>query len=223
MSTGNRRVKDLPVSLRPIEKLLEKGSQNLTTAELLAIILGTGRKNQNVLKLSESILKAFSLKDLEGKDLEKLLKFKGIGKTKAARLIALKEIADRVFSQNLFKTKIITTKDAINEVKEISDKAQEYLVCLYLNARHELILKEVVAQGSLNRILIEARDIYKPAINTPCTSIILIHNHPSNDPTPSLDDITLTQRIKKAGKILGIELVDHLIITKSSYFSFKDM
>ncbi len=108
------------------------------------------------------------------------------------------------------------------QVRDIATKKQEHLVVLYLNARHEMLQKDVIGIGSLNSLVITPKEVYSPALLIPCASIIVAHNHPSGDPDPSNDDIQFTRRIHEAGEILGITMLDHLVIAKSSYFSFKD-
>lgn len=218
----SKRLKDLPKSTRPREKLENKGSQNLSNVELLALLLGTGKVKKNVLSVAKTLLSHYSLSKLPQITLPQLTSIPGIGKTKATRIMATLELGHRIFSPQAFNKSVIkTTDDVLNELKEITDKKQEQIVVLYLNARHELIQKEVVAVGNLNSSLIEPKEIFYPAILVPCAGIILSHNHPSADPTPSKEDIIFTKRIQAAGEILGIPLIDHLIVCSSGYFSFK--
>jgi DNA repair protein RadC len=216
------RIKDMPLTLRPREKLFAVGAKNLSEAELLAILLGTGNAKMNAIALGEKILSDFSLEKLEEKA-DLLKKYAGIGIAKAARLVAAVELGERLFAPTTV-TKIIikTAQDVLGQVRDIAEKKQEYLIALYLNARHELILKEVVGMGNLNSLRITPKEIFSHAIQTPCAAIIIVHNHPSNDPEPSDDDISFTKRIHEAGEVLGIPLVDHVIVSKSGYFSFRD-
>ncbi len=217
------RIKDLPLSTRPREKLKAMGVGNLASAELLAIILGTGTKKLNVLKLSQKVLDQYKDNQLSHTTLSQLLKIDGIGPTKATRILAMIEFGNRLFAKpTLGKIKIQTNEDVISQVREYSSKKQEHIIVLYLNARHELIQKEVIAIGKLNSALIEPKEVLSPALVSPCASFILIHNHPSGDPNPSEDDIDFTKRLQKASEIVGIQMLDHLIICPNDYFSFRE-
>lgn len=217
------RIKDMPFSSRPREKLEVFGRQHLSNEELLAILLGSGTKKENVLQLSQKLLQAFPLSELSGIQANQLTKFPGVGKTKASKVLAAIELGERMFAPSLLhKVLIYSTEDAVEQLKEYALKKQEYLVALYLNARHELLQKEVIGIGSLNSMVITPKEIFSPAMQLPCASLIVAHNHPSGDPNPSEDDIKFTSRVHEAGEVLGIPLVDHLVIAKSSYFSFRE-
>jgi DNA repair protein RadC len=217
------RIKDLPLSLRPREKLLALGATNLSDAELLAILLGTGKRGQNVVVLSEVLLRRHPLRELGKATIKDFASIGGIGNTKATRIAAALELGERVFSPATFTKVIIrSTEDALAQLREVALKRQEYLIVFYLNARYELLRKEVVGIGSLNNLRITPKEIFSPALQTPCAFLIVAHNHPSGDPTPSDDDIQFTTRIHDAGEVMGIPLLDHLIVGKSGYFSFRD-
>lgn len=217
------RIKDLPLSTRPREKLLARGRENLSDAEILALLIGSGSSKQNAITLAKKILKRFDWEKLREATTDELTKIDGIGKAKATRIKAAVELGERVFRPALLNRVIIGSKeDALKELQEIAGKNQEYVVVLYLNARHELIQKETVGLGNLNTNIIEPKEVFAPALTTPCASIILAHNHPSGDPTPSDNDLTFTKRIWEGGRIMGIDLVDHLIVAENSYFSFKE-
>jgi DNA repair protein RadC len=219
----SKRIKDLPLSLRPQEKMFDKGVENLTEAELLAILIGTGTAKQNAIVLAKSLLNSFPLKKFSTIKISDIIKFQGIGQSKAARILAALELGERIFAPSLLtKVTIRTAEDLLEQVKDIADKKQEYLLVFYLNARHELLQKEIVGQGSLNNMLITPREVFAPALVVPCASIIVVHNHPSGDPTPSDNDIGFTKRIHEAGEVMGIPLIDHVIVAKSGYFSFRD-
>lgn len=219
----NKRLKDLPKTALPREKMQIKGGQNLSEVELLALLLGTGKPKKNVLLLARSLLGHYPLSKLPTVSFSQLIGISGIGKSKATRVMAALELGQRIFgSSSLSKSLIKSSADVLKEIKEIADKKQEHIVGLYLNARHQLIQKEMVALGNLNSSLIEPREIFAPAIQIPAAYIVLAHNHPSGDSTPSKEDIIFTRRIQAAGEILGIPLVDHLIVCPHSYFSFKE-
>lgn len=219
----NLRIKDIPLVLRPREKLFAQGAKNLTEEELLAILLGTGSKKLNAIKLSEKLLKEFSLKKLSEGSVEHIVKYPGVGIAKASRIAAALEFGERLFAPTtVTKITIRNAHDVISQVRDFADKKQEYLIVLYINARHELVLKEIVGVGSLNSLQITPKEIFSHALKTPCASIIVIHNHPSDDPTPSDDDIHFTRKIHEAGVVMGIPLTDHIIVCKSGYFSFRE-
>lgn len=217
------RMKDLPVMRRPREKMVSASAKNLTDAELLAILLGTGTQGKNVLSLSENLLKKYPGKKISQITLDELVKTPGVGKSKATRILAAFELGERFFAPSvLTKTLIKSAEDVLSQVRDIADKKQEYLLVLYLNARHELLAKEVVGMGTINNLRLTPREIFSPAFQTPCASLIIVHNHPSGNPEPSDDDIRFTSRIHEAGELMGIPLIDHVIIAKSGYFSFRD-
>jgi DNA repair protein RadC len=207
----------------PREKFFAKGGKNLSDRELMALLLGTGSARQNVLSLSDKLLKQFPLTKLSSVQTTDLMSFPGVGRTKAARIMAALELGERMYAPcHLNKVIIHSVLDTVNELKEYASKKQEYLVVLYLNARDEMLQKEVIGIGSLNSLVITPKEVFGPALIAPCSSIIVAHNHPSGDPEPSTDDIKFTQRIHEAGEVLGIRLVDHIVLAKSSYYSFRD-
>ena len=216
-----KRIRDLPRSKRPREKLSTVGVENLTAVELLAIILGSGTKRTNVINLAKKILKKFPPKELIHVKTLDLISIKGIGKVQAGKILASLELGRRAMGESPGK-RLLVPEDAVREVDEIRIKSREYLIALYLNARYELIKKQVITIGRLNKNLVEARDVFGPALVNLCAFVILVHNHPSNDPTPSKDDKIFTKHIIKAGGLLGITLTDHIIVSKKDYFSFRE-
>jgi DNA repair protein RadC len=219
-SRRKMRITDLPPSSRPREKLLAKGRANLTNEELLAILLGTGSTKQNALLVSKTLLKKYPLDQLPHIASDALL---GIGSSKASRVIAALELGSRVFAPaSLTKIVIRSTQDTVTHLRDIVGKKQEFLVVMYLNARYELLQREIVGQGGLNSMVITPKEIFHYAFQTPCASIIVAHNHPSGDPTLSDDDLVFTDRIQKAGEVLGITMLDHIIVGTSGFFSFRE-
>lgn len=217
------RIKDLPAQSLPRERLLASGRENLSDDELLAILLGTGTAEQNVLVLSKSLLRRYPLKELSQVAISDIVKFPGVGRSKASRIIAALELGERLFAPESFSKAIIrSTEDALTHLRDIVEKKQEYLIVFYLNARYELLQKEVVGVGTLNSMRITPKEIFSPAVATPCAWIIVAHNHPSGDPTPSDDDIVFTTKIHEAGEVMGIPMLDHLIVGRNGYFSFRD-
>lgn len=215
------RIKDLEKIKRPREKLALLGIENLDNSELLALIIGSGTRKHNALALSKNILKKFPKKKLQNLVLDDLSNIDGIGNALASKILASIEIGKRL-SQDSAIHRISSPEDVIREVSEIRSKSQEYLIALYLNARHELVEKQVISIGSLNQNIIEPRDIFAHALTTPCRFVILTHNHPSGDVSPSEDDLKFTSRLIKASEILGIQILDHIIISKRDYYSFKE-
>jgi len=214
------KIKDFPRIKRPRERLAAVGIQNLTKVELLAIILSSGTKHGNVLSLARKILKTFPLKELSGIQISDLTKIKGVGQVKAGKILASLELGGRAVGGSV--KQLLTPQDVLGEVDDIKSKNREYLVALYLNARHNLLKKQTISIGNLNQSFLEPRDVFAPALILPCSFIILAHNHPSGDSSPSMDDKTLTKHLFKAGELLGIKLVDHIIVSKNDYFSFKE-
>jgi DNA repair protein RadC len=215
-----KSIQHLPKTKRPRERLFKTGVANLTQAELLAIVLGSGTSKRNVLSLSKQIMAKFGKKLSHQITLKELTSIHGIGPIQGSRILAMIEFGKRTFRQQL-QPRILQPSDVLTQVNEIRTSHREQLLGLYLNARYEMMAKEVLAVGSVNTHQVEPRDVLAPAIKLPCRSLILVHNHPSGDPTPSPDDITTTARLKKAGQIMGVNLLDHLIVTADDYLSLK--
>jgi len=217
------KIKELPKHEQPREKLIEKGVENLKDRELMAILLRTGTKGKDVLKVSEEILCKFPKKKLLSLDFKELSKIKGIGEGKACLLLAAFELTKRALEveDNNLST-INSAKDTVAQLQELRTAMKEHFVVLYLNAKNQLIYKETISIGTLNASLIHPREVFEPAIKNLTVQIIIAHNHPSGDTEPSTDDIAITKRLVESGKILGIEIIDHVIITKNDFLSFKD-
>jgi len=214
-----KSIQKLPKSKRPRERLISTGPQNLTQPELLAVVLGSGTNKRNVLSLAKQILTKFG-PDLSTVTLKQLTIVHGIGQIQAAKIIATLELGKRLHHLKP-KPRLLKPADVLREINEIRTSHREQLIGLYLNARYELMAKEVLAVGSVNAHSVDPRDVFAPAIKLPCRSLILTHNHPSGDPQPSQDDITTTLKLKKAGQLLGVNFLDHLIVTKDSYLSMQ--
>ncbi|MDD5686403.1 MAG: DNA repair protein RadC [Elusimicrobia bacterium] len=204
---------------RPREKLARTGIASLKDEELLAIILGTGYKGKNVLQLSKEILKEYPADDLIRISLSKLKQIKGIGPAKASFIAAAVELVKRGFEKNAISIKKPT--DILPYTLDVRDKKKEHFVVFYLNARNEILKRDFVSIGTLNASLVHPREVFKPAIEHSAASVIFVHNHPSGDITPSEDDIKLTKRLISAGEILGIEILDHIIVSKNNFLSMK--
>ena len=204
---------------KPREKLIKKGVKALKDYELLAILLGSGVQGKDVISLSNEIIKLFE-DDFENLNLEKLLSIHGLGLAKASQILSSIELSRRyLIKQN---KKITSAKDVYEELKEYHNKKQEYFLALYLDGANHLIQTKIITIGILNQSLVHPREVFSYAIEKRCASIIVAHNHPSGILEASNEDINVTKRLKESGKILGIELLDHLIITNDGFVSLKE-
>ncbi|MCH7773086.1 MAG: DNA repair protein RadC [Bacteroidetes bacterium] len=219
-------VKDLPLDDRPREKLILRGPQNLSDAELLAILLRTGMKGKSVLTIAQEIInKEKNLSNLASRSLDSLTKEAGIGKDKAATLLAAFEMSRRIQSQSkLFSNKKITSPKDIAEIfiPILRDEVKEKFIVVCLNSANKVIKNETISIGNLNSSVVHPREIFKVAIDSLSASIILIHNHPSGNPEPSNEDISITKKIVEAGKIMDIPVFDHIIIAGDTFTSFVE-
>jgi len=218
-------IKDLPEHERPRERLLQYGSEYLSNRELLAILLQTGTKNQSVFSLADQLISHFgSLKELACATFEEMSAIKGIGPAKAARILAAFELAKRLSNSSLEVREVICSpQDAADIVMdEMSLLDREHFVIIMLNTKHAVIAKKVVSIGHLNASLVHPRELFKDVIKRSSAAIILVHNHPSGDPTPSEDDIRVTHRLCEAGRLLGISVLDHIIVGDKRYVSFRE-
>jgi DNA repair protein RadC len=206
--------------------LVLRGPQNLTDAELLAILLRTGTKGKSVLSISQEIIKKeANLSVLASKSLESLMNIPGIGKDKAATLLAAFELSRRIQSQSkLFSNKKITSPRDVAEIfiPLLRDEVKEKFIVVCLNTANRIIKQEIISIGNLNSSVVHPREIFKVAIDTSAANIILIHNHPSGNPDPSNEDITITKKIVESGKIMDIPVFDHIIVAGSTYTSFVE-
>lgn len=219
------KIMDLPKNERPRERLARYGADTLSNAELLAIILRTGTKNENIITLCNKLIKETGgLNGLLNMNLDEFMELRGIGKAKATQLMALSELSKR------FKTyragdmyKISQPKEAADYVMEdMKSLDVEHLKVIMLNTKNMVISVRDVSIGSLNSSIVHPREVFCEAIKKRSASIIICHNHPSGDPTPSNEDINITNRLRECGKIIGIELIDHLIIGNGIYISLKE-
>jgi len=218
-----KTIKELPEFERPREKLVKKGTKALKKEELLAIILRTGLKGKNAVEVAKDILEKYGDKKLLDASYEELRNIRGVGPTKAVQILAAIELGSRLFKEKSEKEVYInSSEDAIKELAHIKENKKENFVVLYLDARNKLIYKETVSIGSLNANLVHPREVFEPAVRYLAAQIVLAHNHPSGDPEPSEDDLLLTKKLVESGKILGIEVFDHIIVAKDGFFSFKN-
>lgn len=219
-------VKDLPLDDRPREKLLMRGAQNLTDAELIAILLRTGTKGRSVIKVAQDLIdNEGNLAVISSKSSPVLQKQKGIGKDKAATLLAAFEISKRILYQSKwFSNKKITSPAEIAEIfiPLLHDELKERFIVVSLSSANKIIKYDIISVGNLNSSVVHPREVFKTAIENSAASIILIHNHPSGNLEPSSEDISITKKIVESGKILDIPVFDHLIIAGNGYTSFVE-
>lgn len=220
------KVKELPADDRPREKLILRGPQNLSDAELLAILLRTGKKGTSVLQMAQELInKEGNLAVLASKSIDALVKTSGIGKDKAATLLAAFEISRRIQHRaKWFSEKKITSPNDIAEIyiPLMRDELKENFIVVCLNSANKIIKHETISIGNLNSSVVHPREVFKVAIETSAASIILIHNHPSGNPEPSNEDISITKKIVESGKIMDIPVHDHIIIAGNKFTSFVD-
>ena len=220
------KIKDIPTSERPRERLLEYGSSSLSDADLLAIILRQGTKNKSVKEIGIDLLNNVNdITDLKDLTVEKLIQIKGIGQAQALTLIACIELGKRIFKKQISSKKItFYNSEDINNYMQylLDDKKQEYFYCLYVNTKRELIERKLLFMGTINRSTVHPREIFKNAYLTSASGIICIHNHPTGDITPSREDINLTNSLVELGRMNGIPVLDHIIMGNDSYYSFFD-
>ena len=224
-------VHDIPSEERPRERLKHLGAERLSSYELIAIILGSGMQGESVLTLSQRLLSTFgSLKNVFNASMQDLLEINGIGPAKASQLLACFEIARRVVKETSLEEKvkkeskpIVTPDDVIDLIRnKIEDYNKEHFLVISFDTRQKVIGIDSSSTGSLTASIVHPRETFQCAIKRHAASIIAAHNHPSGNPDPSEEDIRITKRLAEAGKIVGIELLDHIIITRISYFSFKE-
>ncbi len=220
------RVKDIPLDDRPREKLILRGSQNLTDAELLAILLRTGTKGVSVIEVAQKLVSKHSnLAQLAIQSVESLQKNLGIGKDKAATLVAAFEISRRVESQSKsFSNKSIVSPSDIAKIfiPLLRDEVKEKFIVVSLNSANRIIRYDIISTGSLTESVVHPREVFKIAIENNSANIILLHNHPSGNCEASNADIKITKRLVEAGKLFGIEVFDHIIVAENNYYSFVE-
>lgn len=223
---NNYTIKDLPISERPREKLELYGAETLSNAELLGIIIRTGNKSETAIDLGKSILSLDNkgLGHLRDITMEELQEVKGIGRSKAAQIIAAIEIGKRIsYESAKNKVKVSSPVTVANLfMDELRYLQNEHFMILLLDTKNQIISRERISIGTLNASIVHPRDVFKVAIKKNANSMILLHNHPSGDPTPSKEDIGVTNRLVEVGDLVGIKVLDHIIIGDNNYISFKE-
>jgi DNA repair protein RadC len=216
-----RKMKDMPRVDRPREKLAAKGASALTETELVEAIIGRGTKDRDVRRIARDICDKIrtskglpSYADLRG--------IEGVGETKAVQVMACFELGRRYYAEKNSSRRIIKPEDILPLVDEYRGHRQEHFVCISLNGAGEMLGKRVITVGLLNHSLVHPREVFADPITDRAASIICVHNHPSGSLEPSSQDIAITQQLKDAGTTLGIQLLDHIIVTKNGYCSLKE-
>lgn len=213
------KLKDLHKIELPREKFEKYGPQKMRDYELLAILLGSGIKGLNVLELSKKILVVIKRKGFKKITLPDFLEIKGLGKAKAVQIFAALEFGNRHNSENKFE--IVTPENIWNFCSDIRDLKKEHFVAIYLDTQNHVIEKEIISIGTLNASLVHPREVFEPALKLSAASIIVAHNHPSGSLEPSPEDREVTKRLYESASLLGIEFLDHVILGKKGFFSFK--
>jgi DNA repair protein RadC len=219
------RITDLESSERPRERLAELGAQSLSTSELLAILLRVGVAGENSVQVGQRLLKEFGgIRGLQRASFLELCKQKGVGQAKAAQVKAALELGQRLRSENADeRAEIHNPKSAAELVEyEMAELPQEHLRVINLDTRNHVINIEQVYVGSVNASSVRVGELFKSAIQRNATAIILVHNHPSGDPTPSPEDVALTRAVIQAGKLLDVDVLDHLVIGRGRFVSLKE-
>lgn len=214
-----KKVKDIPKDDRPREKLMKKGAEALADLELMAILIGRGIENHDVMSIAGRILKM--IEEDHGKiNVEALQKIEGVGLAKAAVIAAALEFARRRIRPEGFK--ISFPADVLPLIRHYADRKQEHFICVSLNGSNEVIAERVISIGLVNKTQVHPREVFADAIAERASAIIVAHNHPSGGVNPSKEDVEITGQLKSAGEILGIKLLDHIIFNQKTYYSFLE-
>ena len=221
--TYTLKVKDLPIEDKPREKLLAHGPRALSTQDLIAVVLGTGTKKEGVLEIAQRIASEYGEKTLAHQDdAQKMSADLDISLFHAAQIVAVSELGRRFFEKKQGRAAIIRTpKEVFDYVADMRDLPKEHLRGIYLNSHHLVIHEETISIGTVTSSMVHPREVFKPAIEYGASGIILVHNHPSGISTPSQSDIEITEQIIVAGKIVGIHVIDHVIVTKEGFQSIQ--
>ncbi len=207
---------------RPRERLLEWGAAALTDVDLLAAILGTGTSGADVLETAGRIVRAVNVRRLHLVPTEDLLAVRGLGPARAAQLLAAAELGRRLWPDGDAAPLVRGPEQIYDLTRDIRAANREHFVGFYLNSRHQVLRRDIISIGSLNASIVHPREVYLPAIALSAASLVLAHNHPSGDPTPSEEDMAITRRLHEAGRLLGIELVDHVVVARDAFASFRE-
>jgi DNA repair protein RadC len=228
MKSGNSvykiGMKDIPPHERPRERMMNLGVESLSNAELLSAILGFGSRNENVLRISNKLLVEYTLEKLSRASVNELKKIFGVSDAKACRIIAAMELGRRAAFEKEGNTNFIAGPADVAKMMmpRMSNLKQEFFRGLYLDSKKRPIKNGIISVGSLNTNNAHPREVFGPAMKEGAAALILVHNHPSGDPTPSKSDLGVTRKLLHAGEMLGIDLLDHVIIGRNEYVSLKE-
>ena len=214
-----KKITELYKEDRPREKLRKKGASALKEYELLAVFLGSGTQGKDVIKLSKEIIKILD-DDFEALTLETLLAVHGLGQAKAMQILSSIELSRRYLLKQ--KIKITSASDVHQLLHEYCHKRQEYFLCITLDGASHVIEQRIISIGTLNQSLVHPREVFADAITDRAAGIIIAHNHPSGQLVPSIEDKRVTKRLKEVGSIMGIELLDHLILSREGFLSLRE-
>ncbi len=218
------RIIDMQKEERPRERLIKKGPSALSDSELLAIILRTGSRKENVINLSHRLLKEYNIKQLSQINIAQLMSVHGIKESKAAQIAACFEIARRLESfKEAEKPRVSSPEDVYRWIyPKVREQKKEMFIELCLDTKNRIIREDIISVGSLNSNIVHPREVFKLALTESAANIIVVHNHPSGDPTPSREDIEITKKLARTGEIMGITVLDHVIIGDRRHFSMKE-
>ncbi|MEW6115280.1 MAG: DNA repair protein RadC [Nitrospirota bacterium] len=220
-----KTIKEWPEGERPRERLVKYGAESLSDAQLLAIILRTGNREKGVLHLAMTLLDTFKdLGTIDAASINELASIKGLGTAKIAQIKAAFELGKRLMSESSDGKPVFSSSHSLYTyfAPRFKNLKKEYFIAVLLNQRNRLIREHKVSEGTLTNSLIHPREAFKEAIKESAASVIFVHNHPSGDPSPSRDDITVTERLKSAGDIIGIAVLDHVIIGDGKFVSLRE-
>jgi DNA repair protein RadC len=221
-------IKEWPADERPREKMQKTGAAGLSDAELLALVIRSGDPStkQSAIDLGRELIKHFSgnLRELGGADLSELCAIKGVGLAKATSIKAAFALASRFQARKLERLDRFTSPQQVFDYfnHEFRDSRKEYFLVLLLDGKNRIIRRVQISEGSLNQSIVHPREVFSPAVKETAAAVILVHNHPTGDPAPSSEDIAITRRLKEAGEIMGIKVLDHIIIGDGEYLSFVE-
>ena len=207
---------------RPRERLSRVGAASLKDDELVAVLLGRGCRGKDALEVARDVLARFPDGGLARADLSGLKGIRGLGRAKAAAIVAAVELAERLKPGPALQPVLDSPRKVLDQVAFLHGKKQEHFTALYVDARNRLLTKETVSVGTLTASLVHPREVFAPALSHRAAAAVVVHNHPSGDPSPSSEDREVTRRLVRAGALLGVEILDHLVVADGGYFSFKE-
>lgn len=215
-----RKMRDVPFQDRPREKIAKKGASALSDTELIEAIIGRGTKKKDVREIARDVCGI--LKERDDIRYEDIRAIEGIGPTKASQIMACFEMGRRYFAPGIAGGKVTKPDDILPLVAHLRDKRQEHFCCITLNGAGEVLGNRIITVGLLNHSLVHPREVFADAITDRAASIICVHNHPSGSLEPSSQDIAITAQLREAGSLVGIQLIDHVIVTKTGYLSMRE-